>query len=230
MEIIIQNFVVNFAHKILSMKKILFALSVTGSALCFAQKEFQPAGSTIIETVEGDLDGDQIPEKVIIYNTKDESEDESGNIREIQILKKVKGKWTVLEKSRHAILESNAGGMMGDPYQNTTIEKGILMITQAGGSTWRWGHTDKYRFQNGQFELIGYFSEYGKPEEYSTEVDFNLSTGQLNFKKEVANTEEYGKSTQETYIKKGIKLNLQNRRQKEHIEFTLPKTKEKVYL
>lgn len=228
MKMIIQNFVVNFGHKILSMKKMLFVLSVTGSTLCFAQKEFQPAGSTIIETADGDLDGDQIPEKVIIYNTKDKNE--SGDIREIQILKKINGKWTILEKSRNAVLESEAGGMMGDPYQNTTIEKGILMITQAGGSSWRWGNTDKYRFQNGHFELIGYFSEYGKPEEYSTEVDFNLSTGQLNFKKDVENTEEYGPSTKETYIKKGLKLNLQNRRQKDHIEITLPKTKEKVYL
>ncbi|AZA82692.1 hypothetical protein C1637_20395 [Chryseobacterium lactis] len=210
------------------MKKVLFFLSVTGSTFCFAQKEFQPAGSTVIETVDGDLDGDKIPEKVIIYNTKDESE--SGNIREIQILKKVNGKWTVLEKSRNAILESNAGGMMGDPYQNTEIQKGILMITEAGGSSWKWGHTDKYRFQNGHFELIGYFSEYGKPEEYSQEVDFNLSTGLLNFKKDVENTKEYGPSNHETYIKKGLKINLQNRREKDRIEIILPKTKEKVYM
>jgi len=181
-----------------------------------------------METVDGDLDGDKIPEKVIIYNTKDTTD--FGNIREIQILKKVSGKWTILEKSRNAILKSGEGGMMGDPYQSTEIKKGILEITQAGGSSWKWGYTDKYRFQNGHFELIGHSSNSGKPEEYWTDVDFNLSTGQINFDKEVENTKEYGSSQKETFIKKGIKLNLQNRNEKERIEIILPKTKEKVYL
>ncbi|WP_294285022.1 hypothetical protein [uncultured Chryseobacterium sp.] len=210
------------------MKNTFCLLLVLFSAFSFAQKEFQPKGSTVIEMVEGDLDGDRIPEKVIIYNTKDTGE--YGNIREIQILKKVNGKWTVLEKSRNAILKSGDGGMMGDPYQDTEIQKGILMITQAGGSSWKWGYTDKYRFQNGRFELIGYSSGSGKPEEYWTDIDFNLSTGQLTFEKEVVNTKEYGKSQKETLIKKGLKINLQNRNQEKRREILLPKTKEKVYL
>lgn len=210
------------------MKKILLALSVVFTTFCYAQKEFQPAGSEVIETVEGDLDGDKIPEKVIIYNTKDEGE--LGKVREIQILKKSGGKWKILSKSRNAILESAGGGMMGDPYQGTTIEKGILNITQAGGSSWKWGYTDKYRFQNGRFELIGHSSENGRPGDYWTEVDFNLSTGQINYKKEVENTKEYGQSKQEVYIKKGLKIDLQNRHQEKQRKFVLPKTKEDIYL
>lgn len=209
------------------MKNAFCFLLVIFATLCSAQKEFQPKDSEILQTVDGDLDGDKTPEKVIIYNTKDTTD--LGSIREIQILKKVNGKWSLLEKSRNAVLESNAGGMMGDPYQDTEIKNGILMITQAGGSSWKWGYTDKYRFQNGKFELIGYESTYGKPEEYFTNVDFNLSTGQLNFEKEVENTAEYGKSKNETYIKKGLKIDLQNRNQKEQRKITLPKTKEEVY-
>ncbi|KMQ60727.1 hypothetical protein ACM40_13325 [Chryseobacterium sp. BLS98] len=210
------------------MKKIFFTLSVIISIFCFAQKELQPAGSEILDTVEGDLDGDKIPERVVIYTTTDEGE--LGKIREIQIQKKSGGTWMVLSKSRNAILESAGGGMMGDPYQETTIEKGILNITQAGGSSWKWGYTDKYRFQNGRFELIGHSSTYGRPVDYWTEVDFNLSTGQLNYNKEVENTAEYGQSMQEIYIKKGLKIDLQNRNQKEPRKIILPKTKEEVYL
>ncbi len=210
------------------MKSILCFLTVTLNILCFAQKEFQPQGATVIETVDGDLDGDHIPEKVIVYNTKDTTD--FGNFREIQILKRVNQKWTILEKSRNAILKSKDGGMMGDPYQSTEIKNGILMITQAGGSSWKWGYTDKYRFQNGHFELIGYSSDSGKPEEYWIDVDFNLSTGQLIFEKEVENTEEYGNSKREVFIKKGMKINLQNRNQEKRREILLPKTKEKVYL
>ncbi|MDQ0593531.1 hypothetical protein QFZ37_001900 [Chryseobacterium ginsenosidimutans] len=209
--------------------KITFCLfTLIFSTFCFAQKEFQPKGSTIIETVDGDLDGDKIPEKVIIYNTVDEGE--LGKIREIQILKKTNGKWTMLEKSRNAVLESNGGGMMGDPYQNMQIKKGILEITQAGGSSWKWGYTDKYRFQNGHFELIGYSSESGRPGDYWASTDFNLSTGQLTYEKEVENVSEYGQSKKETFTKKGLKINLQNRNQDKQRKITLPKTKEDVYL
>lgn len=210
------------------MKSILCFLTVTLNILCFAQKEFQPQGATVIETVDGDLDGDHIPEKVIVYNTKDTTD--FGNFREIQILKRVNQKWTILEKSRNAILKSKDGGMMGDPYQSAEIKNGILMITQAGGSSWKWGYTDKYRFQNGHFELIGYSSGSGKPEEYWIDIDFNLSTGKLIFDKEVENTEEYGNSKSEIFIKKGMKINLQNRNQEKQREILLPKTKEKVYL
>lgn len=209
------------------MKTTFCFLSIIFSTFCFAQKEFQPKGSSEIETVNGDLDGDNIPEKVIIYNTKDEGE--LGKIREIQILKKVNGKWTLLEKSRNAILESSAGGMMGDPYQNTTIKNGVLVITHYGGSSWKWGNTDKYRFQNGHFELIGYSSEGGRESDYLTNVDFNLSTGQLNYEKDVVNVAEYGKSKKETFIKKGVKINLQNRNLEEQRKIILPKTKETVY-
>ncbi|WP_213278393.1 hypothetical protein [Chryseobacterium indologenes] len=209
------------------MRKTVFLLCMAAGTFCLAQKQFQPAGSTLLETVDGDLDGDQIPEKVLIYTTTDEGE--LGKIREIQILKKVSGKWTVLEKSRNAVMESSAGGMMGDPYGETKIEKGILIISQMGGSSWKWDVTDKYRFQNGHFELIGTSSTSGRPGDYWKDIDFNLSTGQLNYSKEVENTAEYGKSLKETYINKGVKMNLQNRNQEKQQKIVLPKTKEEVY-
>lgn len=209
------------------MKKIFFILLAMYGTFCFAQKQFQPAGSTLLDTIDGDLDGDKIPEKVLIYTTKDEGE--LGKIREIQILKNAGGKWTLLEKSRNAILESGGGGMMGDPYGETKIEKGILIISQMGGSSWKWDVTDKYRFQNGHFELIGTSSTYGRPGDYWKDVDFNLSTGQLNYTNEVENTAEYGKSSKEIYIHKGVKINLQNRNQEKQRKIILPKTKEEVY-
>jgi len=118
------------------MKTTFCFLTLIFSTFCFAQKEFQPKGSTINETVDGDLDGDKIPEKVIVYNIK--SNDDSEDTREIQILKKINNKWTVLEKSQNAIMGSKDGGMMGDPYMSTTINKGILNISHYGGSSWKW--------------------------------------------------------------------------------------------
>jgi hypothetical protein len=105
-----------------------------------------------------------------------------GNLREIQILKKVNNGWTIPEKSRNAILDDESGGMMGDPYSGTSIER------NSNHQPFRrkqleMGYTDKYRFQNGHFELIGHTSSSGRPGDYIKTVDFNLSTGQINFKK-----------------------------------------------
>lgn len=227
MKLIIRNSFVYLWLQNILMRTILFLLLMVCGVFCFAQEQLQPAGSTVIETVDGDLDGDKIPEKVIVYNTKDTTD--MGNIREIQILKKVNGKWTILEKSKNAVMESRAGGMMGDPYGETKIEKGILIISQNGGSSWKWNVTDKYRYQNGHFELIGISSTSGRPGDYWKDIDFNLSTGQLNYSKEVENTAEYGKSLKETYIKKGVKINLQNRNQEKQQKIILPKTKEEIY-
>lgn len=162
MKLIIRNSFVYLWLQNILMRTILFLLLMVCGVFCFAQEQLQPAGSTVIETVDGDLDGDKIPEKVIVYNTKDTTD--MGNIREIQILKKVNGKWTILEKSRNAVMESRAGGMMGDPYGEIKIEKGILIISQNGGSSWKWNVTDKYRYQNGHFELIGTSSTSGRRE------------------------------------------------------------------
>lgn len=209
------------------MKTIFCILLLISNTFCWAQKEFRPKGSAILQTVDGDLDGDQIPEKVIIYNTTDPGD--LGEIREIQILKKINGEWTILEKSTNAILDSESGGIMGDPYSGTRIEKGILIIEHFGGSSWKWAYTDKYRYQNGHFELIGHTSSSGRPGDYIKNVDFNLSTGQINFKNEVDNTKEYGPSQKETYIKKGIKINLQNRNDNS-VKIVLPKTKQEIFI
>lgn len=213
------------------MKTTICILSLIFSTFCFAQKEFQPKDSTINETVDGDLDGDKIPEKVIVYNIP--TGKDSGDIREIHILKKINGKWIILEKSRNAIYRSDEGGMMGDPYQGTTIKNGILIIQDYGGSSWRWANTDKYRFQNGHFELIGHVSESGRIFEFWKTIDFNLSTGEIIYTKEVENTKdpENGKDESENFVKKGVKINLQNRHtEKQRKIITLPKTKVDFYL
>lgn len=213
------------------MKAISCFLFVVFGIFCFAQKEFQPKGSKINETVDGDLDGDKIAEKVIVYDIP--INDELGDAREIQILKKVNNKWTILEKSRKVILGSKDGGVMGDPYMGTKIKNGILMIEHYGGSSWRWSDTDKYRFQNGHFELIGNVSESGKIFEFWETIDFNLSTGQIIYTKEVENTKdpENGKNETEKFIKKGVKVNFQNRNITDpKLRFKLPKTKKEIYI
>lgn len=182
----------------------------------FAQKIPIPAHYSIVDTVTGDLDQDGIKELVVAYNTEEINEDrDQGVPRELIIYKKQNDGWTVWKRSNQALYGSQDGGMMGDPFGSIEIKNGILMISESGGSSWKWGHTDKYRFQNGEFYLIGYTKIEGKQCEYWEEVDFNLSTGQINIKKEHLNCDEdepaIYKNEKETFYKKGVKITLQNR-------------------
>lgn len=209
--------------------------------LCFitiqflqAQKLPLPAGYTIKDTISGDLDKDGVKELVVAYNTKPQGDDEFESIpRELIIYKQKNGNWTVWKRSMQALYGSRDGGMMGDPFGGITIQNGLLLITHDGGSSWKWGHTDKYRYQNGEFYLIGYTSGYGKICEYWEQVDFNLSTGKMMVKKEYEECEneeqKIYKTENETFFEKGLKITLQNRRVKE-IKIVTPKYKLEIYI
>ena len=200
------------------------------SMSCLGQDHFVPHGFEIIEEKIGDLDRDGISERIIVYNTNDTTED--GIVRELRILKKSNKKWTIWKKSRNAVLKSQEGGMMGNPFEGIEIEKGILIISFSGGSSWKWSYKDKYRFQNGQLALIRHSNISGKPCEYWIHIDFNLSTGKITYKKEFEDCEkgqEIYKTENETFYKKGISIDLNNRNSKE-IKIISPKYKYELYL
>ncbi|WP_336513826.1 hypothetical protein [Pollutibacter soli] len=197
-----------------------------------AQEIPLPTEYSVVDTVSGDLDKDGIKELVVAYNTDKTSEDSEGVIRDLIIYKKEKDKWISWKQSLQALLGSRDGGMMGDPYEMMEIKNGILMISHAGGSSWKWGHTDKYRFQNDEFYLIGFSNNYGKPCEYWEDVDFNLSTGWLVIKKEYEDCDkgqEIYKTENESFLKKGLIITLQNRHDKK-VKLVSPKYKHEIYL
>ncbi|MGB0177281.1 MAG: hypothetical protein ACPF9D_08945, partial [Owenweeksia sp.] len=184
------------------------------------------------DSVMGDLNGDNIVEKAVVYHTTDSAED--GIIRELHILKRKNGHWELWQSSRSAVRPSEDGGIMGDPYGGMYIKDGILEIQHFGGSSWKWGYTDKYRFQNDHFELIGHSGSYGRPCDYLIYTDFNLSTGKIIWKKEIEECDEEGEyisseASTETFCNKDIHLNLSNRHEGE-IRIPIPHTDEAYYL
>ncbi|MHA4847391.1 hypothetical protein ACX0G7_24720 [Flavitalea antarctica] len=192
-----------------------------------------PVNYNIVDTASGDLDNDSKAELVVAYNTKKEDDEYESVPRELVIYKRQNEKWTVWKRSRQALYGSRDGGMMGDPFGEMEIVNGVLKISHSGGSSWKWGHTDKYRYQNGEFYLIGYASNYGKPCEYWTMVDFNLSTGKMVVKKEYEDCEhkeqEIYKRENETFYKKDLKITIQNRTARDIVVIT-PKYKHEIYI
>lgn len=184
-------------------------------------------GYKVEKSVDGDLDKDGTSEKAVVYIQK--NGDPLDLQRQLVIYKKSGGTWKKWYESRTAIFGTGEGGAQGDPFQDIEIKNGILIIEQAGGSNWYWTKIDKYRFQNNDFYLIGYTTSYGHMDQETVDVDFNLSTGDIIYKKYVANRNgELKLSETEKFNKKGIKVTLSNR--DKEVSFTSPKYKADIFL
>jgi len=220
------------------MKKsaFFFFVGLIISVTVFGQDAPIPSGFSKIDSAMGDLDKDSIVELVVIYNTSEIIDNDSNDIvRQLVVYKKIGGQWTIWKQSKKAVLSSMSGGVLGDPYQGIEITKGVLKIFHLGGSREKWSITDIYRYQNGDFYLIGFTDFSGCPCDYWEKVDFNLSTGKLIYSKEYEVCEneisppKISKKVDDMLIVKGLKITMENRNSKD-ISFELPKTKAIVYI
>ena len=183
----------------------------------------------------GDLTNDKIDERVVV--TELDEEGEYGKIRLLQIFTKENNKWMELASSKSVILGSEGGGISGgDPFisESIKITNGILEISQDGGFSWKWFVTHKFRFQKNKFELIGFHHVYGKPCEYFQEVDYNLSTGKIIYKKEFETCEDGeqipSKDQNEVFTKKLNTLPNFKTINVRELKIVTPKYKNEIYL
>lgn len=131
--------------------------------------------------VLGDLDKDGIDEKIIVTNTSEQTD--FGITRKISIFKLEDKEWKLWHESMGAVLPSEHGGMMGEPFEGISIANGCIIINHFGGSRSKWSYTHTYRYQKNDWYLIGATISFGEPAcEWNT-FDYNLSTGKLEVKK-----------------------------------------------
>src|SRR5690349_19588180 len=90
----------------------------------FSQQNLVPAAYESIGEAVGDLDKDGIDEKAVVYTITNKEKEEGGHPREIIIFKKKDKDWIIWHRSVTAVLGSEDGGMMGDPFEGVKIEKG----------------------------------------------------------------------------------------------------------
>ena len=218
------------------MKPVVYlsALASLFAALPLAHAD-AGAANALIAQAQGDLDGDGKPEYVEVRNTANDQTDGLGYQRVLLVYKQNGGQKKLWQRSDSAAYPSKGGGMMGDPFGELHIKNGSLFLSQSGGSSWKWGHTDQYRYQNGQFELIGYQSTAGRICDYWQSVDANFSTGKINYRKEFdrqadCDSDEYKgqKDIRESFVNKNVRLNFGNRNAQE-VKVIAPKSKEAIY-
>lgn len=212
------------------VKLSIFVMLILISLMSFGQGIVHPPELDSIAGASGDLDKDGIEERAIVYRTRDTTD--AGVEKELVIYKKINGKWQVWTKSRNAILRSDEGGMMGDPFGDIKIKNGVLIISFEGGSRWKWNYTDKYRYQNNTFRLIGHESFYGTLCEYWQTIDYNLLTGKLIYKKEFESCEKEQavvKTEAENFKVISPIITIHNRKSGQ-IKIKTPKYKVELYL
>ncbi len=164
---------------------VALLLSLLGSELLMAQKASElfkaqiPSDWEVLDEQYGDLNKDSISDAAIIIQEKGEGTGEYGKRRTIMVFFKGKdGGYKLVSRGETSIMGDQAGGMMGDPYQSMKIIKNVIVLDFWGGSRDKWGLTHRYRFQNGDFYLIGATNQGGDGiTNYN--YDYNVSTGKM---------------------------------------------------
>lgn len=134
---------------------------------------------------EVDLNGDGKPDAALVISNGGSG---ASDVEEPSVVKHVlilalrgdDGKLHRSVVSDAAVLDGDEGGAFGDPFEELSIEKGAVVIMHYGGSRDRWGFTQQYRYQNGQWMLIGL--SFGNtdslaPNEHYDNHEINLMTG-----------------------------------------------------
>ena len=158
------------------MKILLLTFLIIFQIVCIAQSETSQLNFdyTVME-VKGDLNKDNLVDKVII--TQD-----TLNINapyRLQIFFEEPNGLSKLIVTTSKIIEpqypnGKEGYITGNGLSDVTIKKGVLSVNI---ELLRGHFEHKYRFQNGNFELIGFSEVYSDGQGVMTTIDFNLSTG-----------------------------------------------------
>ena len=133
---------------------------------------------------EVDLNGDGRPDAAFVVSNGGANDPNVVKHVLVLALRGGDGKLHVSVVNDAAVLDGDEGGVFGDPFQGLSLARGVVEIQHYGGSRDRWSFTHKYRFQNGQWELIGL--EVGSTDtldlEHYDDQDINLSTCLVNAK------------------------------------------------
>ena len=141
----------------------------------------------IVSRIEADLNKDRVPDIIIV--SQDTLHDLSPYRVQI-FFRKPDGSRKLIVTADSAIIPQYPNGKKGyregNEFYNITVKNGVVSINQG---LLRGHFEHKYRFQNGNFELIGYTDGYSDGRGCIYTIDFNLSTG-VRFERKEGYSEE----------------------------------------
>lgn len=192
------------------MQKLAFILFLAFGANAFGQvmpktakspAEFVPPGYVVVQTIQGDLNKDNQEDSVLIIKATDKAnfvKDESRgkldrNRRGIIIALKTNAHYELALENRDCFSSENEdGGVYFSPELGVFIEKGNLRVHYFHGRYGFWGY--QFRYQNSDFELIGYDSSQNHGPMVEKSISINLMTKKMLVKENVNRNAEQGGS------------------------------------
>lgn len=116
--------------------------------------EIQPfveKDSKAIALESADLNGDGTKDYILVLERENPTEkdkyDYPKNQRPLLILVRGKdNKLTEAKRNEHAVMCSECGGMMGDPFMGVEVGTKTFTVNHYGGSAWRWSENYKFNY------------------------------------------------------------------------------------
>ncbi|KMQ59319.1 hypothetical protein ACM46_19515 [Chryseobacterium angstadtii] len=180
------------------MKKLFFLFVPLLMISLQAQnlKDFSvPKGYQKVAEAKGDLDKDGKDETVIIFNTdkKTNLNDRDDFLRSFFILKDIDGKLKIWKENNSVLFSSGMGFYSEDNAPpEISIKNNSLSITQIFNTNSRHTQTYKhtFRFQNGDFYLIGSHDRFEDTCDFNYLNEINFSTGKVIVDEEHSSCDE----------------------------------------
>ena len=153
--------------------------------------EFVPKDFSVLDTISGDLNLDEINDYILVL--KKNGEDSLSNVidnpekRPLLILLRDKdNKLKLVRRNNNTVYCIDCGGMMGDPYMGTTIKNGSFSVEHHGGNSWRWTRIITYKFskQDNEWFLDKDASESfhaSEPEKVENKIRTTKDFGKIKF-------------------------------------------------
>lgn len=159
----------NFIIMKLPTQLLYFILLIT--CTFFTRQNIAAQQFHVISSFTGDLNKDGSPDSVVVL--QDTIPDPAPY--EIKIFfKQPAGSYKFIVSSRKAIEPRML--YSGNSFETVTIKNNVLTITY---SLLRGNYENKFRYQNGNFELIGHTDSNSDGRGTISSTDFNLSTGRF---------------------------------------------------
>ncbi|WP_347218411.1 hypothetical protein [Chryseobacterium sp.] len=192
------------------MKKLFSFTVILLFTLSYAQnlKPFSvPKGYKKVMEVKGDLDKDGKDETVLVFDTdKTASDHESASgkkdyKRVFYILKSEQGNPKIWKENFTLLYSSGLGFYPDDNILNLQIKNNCLVVEQSFFSNSRHTQLTKhtFRFQNGDFYLIGSYNHLADTCDFNFTNEINFSTGKVIVDREYSSCDDETKIPENMY-------------------------------
>ena len=122
-----------------------------------AARPFVATGTRALAFEAADLNRDGRQDAVLVIEAEKDDPESDGRPRSLLILAgQPDGTYREAARNAKIVYCSRCGGMMGDPFEGVEVGTGTFTVTNAGGSSWRWGVSYRFDYsrRDGSWQLV----------------------------------------------------------------------------